>query len=157
MRIVLLVSLLLLPASAGATSTALSGEEKLVLIHTLIGEAGWTKARDHAAIMHVLDRRRQLPLLAPERLSLADMALKYSKFHSPYKAPNKHRAAVKALTLDTAPAWAHEAVDRFYAGTLPDPCRGRALHWGSYEDYQQPSNATRAVVDCGKTYNIFTK
>jgi hypothetical protein len=157
MRIILLVSLLLLPTPAGATSSAPRAEDKLVLIHTLIGEAGWYKARDHAAILHVLDRRRQLPMLAPESLSLADMALRYSKFHSPYKAPNKHRAAVRSLTLETAPAWAHEAVERFYAGTLPDPCRGHALHWGSYDDYQQPSKDVRAVVDCGKTYNIFTK
>ncbi|MCP4243506.1 MAG: hypothetical protein GY772_23370 [bacterium] len=154
---VLFVSLVMLTTSAtAAPGQRVSDDDRLVLIQTMIAEAGWRKARDHAAILHVLDRRRRLPLLAPENLSLADMAKRYSKFHSPHKPINKHRARVKAVTLESAPAWSHEAVTRFYDGTLPDPCRGKALHWGSFSDYRGRTGF-RSVVDCGPTHNIFTQ
>ena len=134
--------------------TEASSENRLVLVQGLLGEAGYRPANDHPSILHVLERRRHLPKY--EGLSLTDMARKYAKFLSPYRDKNSspHRRGVFALTLETAPGWTIKLVDRFLEDpeNVPDPCRGKAWHWGSYTDVQK---SKRKRVNCGKTYNIF--
>lgn len=127
-------------------------KDRKVLVQTLVAEAGWHKVDDYPAILHVLERRRHLP--AFEGLSLSEVAQAYSAFFKP-GPDTQHRADVAAITLETAPKWALKAVDLFYAGRLRDPCRGRATHWGSPEDYAGKTGFL--VVDCGNTRNIYTR
>lgn len=129
-------------------------QDEVVLVQTLIGEAGWRPRPDHAAILHVLERRRVLQ----GRPTLAQMARAYSTLHR--RGPDTpHRRQVHALTAESTPAWALQIVRDFEAGALEDPCAGRALHWGSREDAARfvLLNPVARVVDCGRTGNVFLR
>ena len=127
-------------------------EDRLRLVHMLLGEAGWRPANDHPAILHVLERRRQRA-----GLTLTEMAEAYSAFLKPAKPSANdlpHRESVYALTLETAPQWVVKLVDAFIQApeTVPDPCKGQAWNWGSPGDFLV-SKLNR--VDCGDTNNVF--
>lgn len=134
--------------------TEASSENRLTLVQALLGEEGWRPSDGHPAILHVLDRRRTLPKF--KGLSLTGMANEYAKFLSPKRPKDSTpaRRAVFALTLETAPGWAVKLVDQYLddPASVPDPCRGRAWHWGSWSDVQ---TSVRRRVDCGRTHNIF--
>jgi hypothetical protein len=118
--------------------TEASSEDRLVLVQALLGEEGWRPSDGHPAILHVLKRRRYLP--AHEGSSLTEMAYRYSVFLKSKKPKDAtpNRRAVYALTLDTAPGWALKLVDKFLEDpkSVRDPCRGKAWHWGSWDDVQ---------------------
>lgn len=124
--------------------------EKEVLAKTLLAEAGEAPLVDHAAILHVLKRRQTLPRL--EDHSLAEVAQAYSVF---WRDPpsSAHARSIRALTWDEIPAWTKELVETFEAGALPDPCEGRAWHWGSAEDAAHRPDLE--PVGCGTTANVF--
>jgi hypothetical protein len=129
-------------------------EDRLTIIHALLGEEGWRPTRGHAAILHVLERRRtKLP--AFEGYTLTEMTRAYSKFLSPRRDPKlPHRAAIYALTIDTAPQWAVRLVDAFLEDpkNVKDPCRGKAWNWGASWEIEAPEER---IVDCGRTRNTF--
>jgi len=129
-------------------------ENRLVLVQGLLGEAGWKPVNDHPAILHVLERRR-LNLPAFEDHSLTEMMQQYANFLSPNRDPEvPHRAAIMALTIDTAPQWAVRLVNRFLKDpdSVRDPCRGKAWHWGAKWEVNV---AKKNQVDCGYTLNAF--
>jgi hypothetical protein len=132
-----------------------AGEEALTLARCVVGEGGWKSARDHAAVLHVLDRRAR----ASGR-TLLDQALAY--------AAGCDAARVTLERPRQAADWAAAVatVEAFLAGALPDPCRGRADHWGGTAKGTERDQAniaarvadgTSAVVDCGPTRNTFTR
>jgi len=129
-------------------------ENRMVLVRTLLGEAGWRPVNDHPAMLHVLERRRTLP--AHEGYTLTDMAQAYAKFLDPDRDPElPHRKAINALDIDTAPQWAVKLVDDFLEDPekVKDPCRGRAWHWGATWEVMVPKSRR---VNCGRTLNVFT-
>ena len=143
-----LALLLLLPSRTDAEV-----EDRMVLVQALLGEAGWVPCNDHPAILHVLERQRSLPSHAG--YSLTRMAQAYAQFLDPKRDPDlPHRAAISALTIDSAPSWAVRLVDTFLAdpAAVKDPCQGKAWHWGSPEETL--TDKTRQV-DCGHTKNVF--
>jgi hypothetical protein len=131
-----------------------SSENRLRLVHMILGEEGWRFTDGHAAILHVLERRRHLP--AHQGFTLTQMANEYSAFLKPNPEKNDlpHRTAIYRLDLETAPQWAVRLVDQFLQDTrqIKDPCRGRAWHFGSPQDVLA---SKRNRVDCGYTHNIF--
>jgi hypothetical protein len=141
--------LFFLPPEAEAGS-----EDRLRLVHTLLGEEGWRPTNGHPAILHVLERRRHLP--AHQGFTLTRMANEYSAFLKPNPKKNDlpHRTAIYALNIETAPQWAVRLVDKFLENprSIKDPCRGRAWHFGSKQDVL---TSKRHRVNCGKTNNIF--
>jgi len=149
-RLLLTLSLLFLVSS----NVEADPEDHLRLVHMLLGEEGWRPTDGHAAILHVLERRRHLP--AHQGFSLTEMADEYSAFLKPNPQKNNlpHRTAVYRTTLETAPQWAVRLVDEFLSDpeSVRDPCRGRAWHWGSTEDVLV---SKRNRVNCGYTHNIF--
>lgn len=149
-RLILILPFLFLTCEPVAANS----ENRLRLVHMLLGEEGWRPTDGHAAILHVLERRRHLP--AHEGFTLTDMADEYSAFLKPNPRKNDlpHRTAVYNTTLQTAPQWAVRLVDHFLedSESIKDPCRGRAWHFGSPEDVLA---SKRNRVDCGYTHNIF--
>ena len=136
------------------TSSEAGSEDRLRLVHVLLGEEGWRPTNGHPAILHVLERRRHLPKF--KGLNLTQMANEYAAFLKPNPKKNDlpHRTSVYRLTLDTAPQWAVKLVNKFLENPkrVKDPCRGRAWHWGSKDDVL---TSKRHRVDCGRTNNIF--
>ena len=125
-----------------------------VLSRALIAEAGERVTPDHVAILHVLERRRQLP--AYRDATLAEVAMRYCAIYrvrhpSPRQA-ELLRADLGELTL-RAPRVV-ELVEAWLRGRRPrDPCRGRPLHWGSVSDAR---GSRRVRASCAKgTGNVF--
>ena len=143
-------SLLLVPSPTDA-----GVEDRMTLVRALLGEAGWRPRNDHPAILHVLERRRK-NLPAFECYTLTEMAQAYANFLDPDRDPElPHRAAIKALNIDTAPGWAVKLVDKFLKdpNSVKDPCRGKAWHWGATWEVNV---SKKRKVDCGYTLNVFT-
>lgn len=123
------------------------------LARCIVGEGGWHSAADHAAVLHVLERRAR----ASGR-SLLEQTRAYA---------NGCKAAWVELDRPKQPelwAAALERVRAFEAGELADPCRGRAEHWGGTVKGTERDQARIAaclaagkceVVDCGGTRNTF--
>lgn len=152
MRRVLIITALILciPSSTDAGT-----EDRMLLVRMLLGEAGWRPANDHPAMLHVLERRRTLT--AHEGFTLTRMAEAYANFLSPHRDPKlPHRAAINALTIDTAPGWAVRLVDTFLEDPtqVKDPCRGKAWHWGATWEVNV---SKKRRVNCGYTRNVFLK
>jgi len=125
-------------------------DEREVIAKTLIAEAGEARCSDHAAILHVLKRRTGLPRFRGR--SIADVAQAYSSFWN--DAPKKPRQLqIHGLTWDEMPAWTHQLIEAFEGGLVPDPCEGKAIHWGSLEDSTKRTDLR--AVDCGQTANVF--
>jgi hypothetical protein len=145
------LSLLLAPETAEG-APAFSNEDRLVLVHSILGEAGWRPRNDHPAILHVLERRRKLPTHVGKNLT--EMAKSYSNFLNEDREETPHRRAVFATTLETAPRWAVRLVDKFLANprSIKDPCKGKAWNWGGH--FEVGTNNPHAV-DCGSTANVF--
>jgi len=147
----LIICILLVPSPTDA-----GVEDRLTIVYALLGEEGWRPTRGHAAILHVLERRRtKLP--AFEGYTLTEMTKAYSKFLSPKRDPQlPHRAAIYALTIDTAPQWTVRMVDAFLENpeNVKDPCKGKAWNWGATWEIKAPKER---IVDCGRTRNTFLK
>ena len=115
---------------------------------TLVAEAEYAET-DHAAILHVLDRRAARGGETP-----AQHAMRYSSF---WRRPETPARVLRRIRKNPEKWRATlERVRRFERGELPDPCRGRALHWGDREgDLARAKRAGWARVSCGNTANLF--
>jgi len=146
--LLIIVLILCIPSSTDAGT-----EDRMTLVRALLGEAGWRPVNDHPAMLHVLKRRTTLP--AHEGFTLTRMAQEYAKFLDPDRDPElPHRAAINALTIDTAPQWAVRLVDQFLKdpASVEDPCKGQAWHWGAKWEV---TVSKKRRVDCGYTLNVF--
>jgi len=142
-----------------------SGDDVLWLARAMIAEADFVSTTDHAALAHVLIRKAErIP-----GLSIARIARVYCSGLGPNDARTPRLKWVIELNeAGMQPKhWPKDATWEYYrplwlaamdraqnaiAGTLPDPCRGRAAHWGSPTD--TPPRGLRRI-DCGDTANIF--
>jgi hypothetical protein len=137
----------------------LQGSKRSDLVEALgrcvVGEGGWTSTADHAAVLHVLQRRAR----ASGR-TLLEQARAYA---TGCKAARVLRERPQQLQHWDA---ALDLVEAFQAGELADPCRGRADHWGGTAKGTEKDQAniaawvadgTSEVVDCGVTLNRFTR
>lgn len=112
-------------------------------------------------MLHVLERRR-LVLPAYEGMSLTQAAQAYSQFLAPTRPQDssKHRKMIfeRIQTIDDAPKWAVRLVDQFLRDPklVPDPCKGKAWHWGGRFEVSSATARVRGV-DCGRTANVFLK
>ncbi len=152
MLFLILPLLLLLPAETGAA--VVPAEERLVLVHALLGESGYRPKPDQPAILHLFNRRRRLP--EHRGKTLTEMAQAYSNFLDMDRPETPHRKAVFAMTLETAPQWTVRLVDRFLANPkrIKDPCKGKAWHFGGRFEVDIEG---ALVIDCGDTANVFLR
>lgn len=148
------VAVMLAAYTAGIFAGIAVGQESETdtLARCLMGEAG-DNARDHAAQLHVHQKRARW-----SGRTLVEQALEYA---------NGCKAARVDLDRAKFPEiWeaTRERVEAFRRGELPDPCRGRATHWGgtvkgTEKDQERIAACLAAgtceVVDCGKTKNTF--
>lgn len=144
-------------------------DEALVtqLLQAFVAEADFDAPADHAAIGHVLIRRA-----TQAGISLADMAHAYVSIFKASVQGYPRTRWVRGLTsaCEAPPMWPSSirwsrpaclnVVARARAllsGDLPDPCHGRAQHWGSRTgvDHARALRAHWKRVDCGKTLNAF--
>ena len=112
----------------------------LLLAQALIAEAGWTVRNDHVAILYVLLRRSTLPAFQRDDGLLPEcrVALAYVRAFHPRGALSDRQRRMRALDWplleERAPGVAR-LTRGWVAGTRPpDPCAGRAWHWGSRVD-----------------------
>lgn len=143
---------LLTPSETGAATHP--DEERLVLVHALLGESGWRPKNDQPAILHLFNRRRRLP--EHQGKTLTQMAQAYSNFLRMDRPDTPHRKAVFAMTLETAPQWMVRLVDRFLDNPrrVKDPCKGKAWHFGGRFEVD---TGNALIVDCGDTANVFLR
>lgn len=138
-------------------------ETRLLLLKVLVGEAGYEEVADHPAILGVLAKRNQLP--AWRGKDIAELAQVYSAVVREGLPTNANRARAARVTRESAPEQIMQLVDALGDGTplvpcrgawapgmVCDPCRGRAVHWGSVQDSH---SSPLPVVACGRTRNVF--
>lgn len=129
----------------------------LLLVQALVAEAGWTVHGDQAAILHVLRRRSTLPAfrrddgLRPE----VRVALRYVRAFNPRGRRSERQERMVNLAwplLEQRAPGVVRVVRSWMAGTLADPCRAPAWHWGSRVDTH---GSALPRVDCGRTTNVY--
>lgn len=174
-------ALCLLVAASATAQSPLPQEQwddttRLWLARAMVAEAGWEAPRDHVAIAYVITRRWKRAVQRWPQLTFLDMLRNYcaglgtaGRELTPRQiwirnldelGPMSESEAPKGWPSSKARWSAHrdlwgQIVSRataWGAGELPDPCRGRAEHWGGTTDLPK----TRMVpVDCGDTENTF--
>lgn len=136
-------------------------DDAVILARVAVAESGWSSPRDRAAIWHVIQRRAELV-----GWSLGGMAKAYS---SPLKrghwATGADASGRRPMGFPVALSWAAhrdrwrailEEARAFLRGQVPDPCAGRALHWGDrLGDRLRAERMGWAPVNCGPTRNLF--
>lgn len=157
----------LVAATASAVPIARAGiwdeETRMLLVKVLVGEAGYEEVADHPAILGVLEKRHALP--AWRSKGIGELAQAYSAVVREGLPTNANRERAARVTRDSAPEAVMELVDALGDGTplvpcrrawepgmVCDPCRGRAVHWGSVHDSRDSPLPT---VSCGRTLNVF--
>jgi hypothetical protein len=138
--------------------------ETLLLAQAMVLEADWISATDHAAIAHVLMReskRAGVPLPSHIRRYVAGFKIKLPRnlmIRSLTAEGWEPEGWPQNLSWPKHQVWwwaTIERAKRALAGTLPDPCRGRADHWGGDMDLGRAERAGWVRVDCGDTANTF--
>jgi hypothetical protein len=126
----------------------------LILARALVAEAGYSPRKDHPAILHVLRKRTQ----RKDPVGDALLALQYC---SVFKDSRQTRHAIKAREapweyLQSAAPEVSQLVRAWVRGhQVKDPCKGKAIHWGSRDDMHARDIDGRVAVDCGGTANVF--
>lgn len=158
-------ALLALGLAAAPTVRAVMWDEetRMLLVKMLVGEAGYEEVADHPAMLGVLVKRNQLP--AWRGKGIAELAQAYSAVVREGLPVNINRERAARVTRETAPAGIMQLVDSlgdgvplvpcrmaWVPGMVCDPCRGRAVHWGSVQDSR---GSPLPVVACGRTRNVF--
>lgn len=132
----------------------------LILARALVAEAGYRPRADHAAILHVLARRAQR-LAAPSPMRAhARLAVLYCSALRLDRTPHTtHGITARTASWTYLERRAPDVVGLVRAwergDEIPDPCGGRAVHWGSRLDVRARGWPASAVVDCGDTANVF--
>lgn len=147
-----------------------NSQTHLWLARAVVGEAGWRAENDHIAIPYVLLRRWKTMSRRWPDLKFKGVILAYAKAlgggRSSYTPRQQwiRRLNFEGLQPDHWPAKANwkyhkpiwykilNRLDDWRLGRVPDPCRGKAEHWGGEMD--KPL-ATMHEVDCGDTVNKF--
>ena len=126
----------------------------LTLVKALVAEAGYTPVRDHPAILHVLRKTG-----GRRPTSQAMQAVNYCSVFKPSKHTSRHRQQVSAADwsyMKAAAPHVSKLVRAWLRGAdIPDPCGGRAVHWGSVEDMKARRIDPSVYLDCGGTRNVF--
>jgi hypothetical protein len=153
----------------GSSVSASSGAQDAVLLARLmVGEAGWSAPREHAALAWTL-RRRANTMGRRHGWTWRRTFDAYTRSaYSGRPHSSRHRwvgaLALSAERPDAFPGhlpWSPYAerwervlrrARAFIAGRLPDPCSGPTEHWGAG---WVPSRPTLREVDCGSTRNRF--
>lgn len=126
----------------------------LILTRALVAEAGYSPRKDHPAILHVLRKR------APRKDPVGD-ALLALQYCSVFKDSRQTKHAIKAREahwdyLRHAAPEVTQLVRAWVRGVrVPDPCKGKAIHWGSTDDMRSRDIDGRVAIDCGGTANVF--
>ncbi len=176
MRHTIVVSLLIALVCNTATAEVLPAEQwtpeaRLTLARALVAEATWSRI-DHAAIAWVLQKRwRQRQQRRPtwtfeEQVTAycSGMRLRSKRTAWFRSLPENPVASIAPVNWPSKREWAEYVphwervlvtVDQWQAGDVVDPCRGKAIHWGSVEDSSRPTRGGWRAVACGPTRNIF--
>jgi len=168
--IAVLISLISSSALATLPEVEWTPEARITLARAVVAEADWS-TRDHAAIAWVLKRRWEQRQKVQPQWTFLDQVNAYcagmksdterSRWfrdlpEDPYGAPPDHWPYKRAWNTYQAD-WARvlRLVDAWQRGAVRDPCRGRAMHWGSSEDSERPAAGKWSLVQCGATLNLF--
>lgn len=133
-----------------------------------VAEANWNAPRDYAATGHVLAWRwRNLPAL--QEMEFGEVITSYVAVFRKSRRTRRmqwvlglNAGGEMPLAWDMRLSWAaHRPLwgrvlrfaSAFLRGRVPDPCGGRARHWGG-PGIDTPSNRLRPI-DCGDTHNVF--
>lgn len=140
------------------------------LARAMVAEAGWHSNRDHVAIAHVLARRWHRARDRWPTLRFLDVIRNYCAGLGDYRRSLTPRQKwLRALDFEVARpsgwprrvSWkkhsrywrgALKRSQRWAAGAIKDPCRGKAWHWGGTIDSPY---GRMVAVDCGETRNTF--
>lgn len=150
-------------------------ETRIVMLKVMVGEAGYALGVDHPSMIAVLMKRNELPFWRDK--PIREVAMAYSMVVKEGLPTNENRERTARVTRACACAGEPECacisaptaimalVDAVGDGTplppcrrpwepgmLCDPCRGRAIHWGSVQDAHASPLAT---IACGRTRNVF--
>lgn len=174
--IIMLALVLLSAGTMEAKNTQLISKEqfdsstRIWLARAMIGESGWLSVNDHVAIAYVLKRRWNAIQNRWPKIRFKTVILAYAKaLGGGRREYTRRQIWVRSLSFDLSEpqgwpqkvSWkSHskywiqtlERVDRWVRGELPDPCKGRAFHWGGNMDTPRE---TMFPVDCGDTINTF--
>lgn len=145
-------------------------ETEVWLARAMVAEAGWDAEHDHIAIAYVLAKRWRKAVERWPQLRFIDILRNYCAGLGDYRrALTPRQRWLRSLNPEgtqpdgwpTQASWRNhlplwqKALARARAwgeGTLRDPCKGRAWHWGGSID----SPRGRMVrVECGETRNTF--
>lgn len=163
------------PAPALARAPVLPDEQwrpttRVWLARAMVGEAGWKSERDHVAIAYVFKRRWRSMSRRWPGLRFEAVVLRYAKALGGGRREFTPRQRwVRGLIPEAVepdgwpgraswrrhrPLWlaALRRADRWRQGRLPDPCGGRADHFGGTID--TPWEGLEEV-DCKGTANTF--
>lgn len=140
------------------------------LARAMVGEAGWKSERDHVAIAYVLERRwRSMRRRWPD-LRFEAVVLRYAKALGGGRrefTPRQRWIRGLAPMGDEPDGWPRTCswkrhlplwravlrrADRWRQRRLPDPCGGKAWHWGGTIDVPWKG---LEEIDCGDTANTF--
>lgn len=136
------------------------------LLTAFVAEADFDAPADHAAIGHVLVRRATV-----QGVPVEELAQRYVSVFKP-RVVSARAHWLRGLTTECTPppAWPRNArwsraaclnvvarARALLSGDLPDPCHGRAQHWGAPYgvDHARALRAGWERVDCGNTANAF--
>lgn len=145
-------------------------DTRLWTARAMVGEVDWDSEQDHAAIAWVLARRWKMASKRWPELRYVDVVRGYSKpIRGSIRRLTRRQRWVRALSIDGArpagwprrlawnryaPKWRRvlRMADEWSLGLWPDPCRGKAWHWGGQMDRPWPG---LVEIDCGDTRNVF--
>lgn len=143
-----------LDPSCARTRTAFADDGTLLLVvRSLIGEAGEDGHADHAAILGVFSYRHELP--AWRNRPIRELVSQYSAAVRPGLPMNVNRARVLGITEERAPRRLVELVRQWLSGEhIGTPCPN-SEHFGS------PADAARTrlvrVACTARTRNVFLR
>lgn len=143
-------------------------DTRLWMARAYVAEAGWGGSRDHVAISYVLARRWNKQAKKNPKMTLLSMIRRYCSGLGPRIHTKRQRWVrqlrynmTRPLAMPRNVSWkalswrwkdALARAQQWYNGSLPDPCKGRAWHWGGSMDKPHPKMFR---VWCGNTINIF--
>lgn len=175
-----LLAILLFVTSSAAAQPPLpedqwTDEAKLWLARAFVAEAGWSHELDHVYIAWALTYRwRQRRLREPE-VTFADVVKRYCSAFGNEDTITRRQTWVRNLPelgLDTMPfmwpsmySWGRHLkywrnvqafTERWGAGLVRDPSRGRVRHWGSASPELPDITIAQRAINLGKWVELVT-
>ena len=126
-------------------ASSVSAQDDTVLV-SLVAEAAYSE-QDHRAILWTMGRRAKM-----RGVTLAQQMRSYCSVWKRERIPER---VVDALSNPGAVRSILRTIDRYRSGRLPDPCRGRSVHFGARYGVDLENAKGWREIDCGDTSNAY--